>query len=205
MNNDLIFRSILFATLVVVICVRFYYSRRPSQVDRSNPITRKEAIEREGRWSVLLRLFLLVCMLIFIVVYVINPPWLVLFSLSLPAWVRWLGAGLGVASIPLLVWVHHTLGKHWSTNLILGKEHTLVTDGPYHWVRHPMYTALFGFFVGEMLVSSNGLVAVLVVAGIAVLSARISKEEAMMIERFGDEYHAYQQRTGLLLPRLGRK
>jgi protein-S-isoprenylcysteine O-methyltransferase Ste14 len=73
------------------------------------------------------------------------------------------------------------------------QDHTLVTEGPYRWVRHPMYTALFATFVGLALISASWLILILVVAAILVLYARIGKEEAMMIEQ-------YMQRTGRLLP-----
>jgi protein-S-isoprenylcysteine O-methyltransferase Ste14 len=101
--------------------------------------------------------------------------------------------GLGVLSLPLLIWVHHTLGRHWSTNLQLKQNHTLITEiteGPYRWVRHPMYTALFGFFVGLALISASWLIVVLVVAAILVLYVRIDREETMMIDQFGNEYRA---------------
>ena len=118
------------------------------------------------------------------------------------SWSQWLGVGLGAAGLILLVWVHHTLGRRWSTNLQLREEHTLVTGGPYRWARHPMYTALFSFFAGLVLVSASWLVALLVVVAILVLYARIGEEETMMIEQYGDEYRAYMQQTGRFLPRL---
>jgi protein-S-isoprenylcysteine O-methyltransferase Ste14 len=206
MNSESTFRFIVFALALVFACVRVYYGHKAPQTVQRSKAARKEALEREGWWSVLLRISLFVLMLGFLIIYVINPPWLgALFSMSLPAWTRWVGAGLAVVSISLLAWVHHTLGKHWSTGLALREEHTLVTDGPYRWIRHPMYTALFAFFVGGALVSSNWIVTMLAVIAIAVLYGRIGREEAMMIEQFGDQYQAYKRRTGRLLPRFGRR
>ena len=152
-----------------------------------------------------LRLATLPCVLAALVLYAVNPPWLSAFAIPFPMWVRWIGVGLTVLSILLLVWVHHTLGTHWSTSLQLQEKHTLVTSGPYRWVRHPMYTVLFGFFVGVLLISAFWPVALLVVVSILMLYARIGKEEAMMIEQFGDAYRAYMRRTGRLLPRLIRR
>ncbi len=204
MNGASIFRIVLLGLFVVVIGVRLYYSKT-SRPGREKKTSRKEAIEREGMWRFYLRLSLFFCLVIFLIVYIVNPPWLGLFSMSLPAWVRWMGAALAAVSILLLVWVHHTLGKHWSTGLALQEEHALVTDGPYRWIRHPMYTALFAFFVGGALVSNNWIVTVLAVIAIAVLYARIGREEVMMIEQFGDQYQVYKRSTGRLLPRFGRR
>ncbi len=161
-----------------------------------------EAVDREGRWSVLVRGLLFFYMLATVVLYAADPFWLDTFAISLPVWSRWAGVALGIASLRLLVWVHHTLGQHWSTNLQLREEHHLVTIGPYRWVRHPMYTVLFIFFIGLSLVSATWLIVVLVVASILELYRRISIEEQMMEEQFGEEYRSYKVRTGRLLTRL---
>jgi protein-S-isoprenylcysteine O-methyltransferase Ste14 len=204
MGSERIFRAIFFVLFVAVVAVRAYYGWKIRRTGESSWSVKDEAVEREGRWSILLRLVLFLYMLAAVVLYAINSAWLTAFAIPLPTWSRWLGVGLGVAGLLLLIWVQHTLGRHWSTNLQLGEEHTLVTSGPYRWARHPMYTALFGFFVGLALVSASWLVVLLVVAAILVLYARIGKEEAMMVEQFGDEYRAYMQQTGRFLPRPAR-
>lgn len=202
MNSELVFRVIFFTVFVLLMAVRIYYGRKVRRTGKSAWVASEEAVEREGWWIMLLRIVALPCMLATVVFYAVNPPWLNVFAIPFPTWVRWIGVGLAVMSVPLLVWVHHTLGKHWSTSLQLQEEHTLVTSGPYRWVRHPMYTALFGFFVGILLISALWLVVPLVVASILMLCTRLGKEETMMIEQFGDAYRAYMRRTGRLLPRL---
>jgi protein-S-isoprenylcysteine O-methyltransferase Ste14 len=64
---------------------------------------------------------------------------------------------------------------------------------------------LFAFFVGVSLISAFWLIVLLVVGSILMLYMRLDKEEAMMIEQFGDAYRAYMRRTGRLLPRLIRR
>jgi len=201
-DTERTFRSLFFALFVAVMAVRAYYGWKIRRTEGSNWAVEDKAVEREGRWSILLRFVLFFYMLAAVILYAINPVWLGLFMIPLPAWSRWLGAGLGVAGLLLLIWVQHTLGRHWSTNLQLRTEHTLITNGPYRWARHPMYTALFSFFDGLALVSASWLIVLLVVAAIFVLYARIGKEETMMTEQFGDEYRAYVQQTGRFLPRL---
>ena len=58
-----------------------------------------------------------------------------------------------------------------------------------------------GFLTGIALVTANWFFIGLLVVSIVVLSLRIPKEEQMMIEEFGEEYKAYVQRTGGLLPK----
>jgi protein-S-isoprenylcysteine O-methyltransferase Ste14 len=205
MESERIFRAIFFVLFIVVMAIRAYYGWKIRGRDRSSWFVKKEAVDREGSWSIVLRFVLFLWMLAAIVLYAINPAWLGAVAIPLPAWLRWLGVGLSVAGLLLLIWVHHTLGRHWSTNLQLREGHTLVTSGPYRWVRHPMYTALFSFFVGLALLSATWLVVLLVGVAIFVLWARIGKEETMMIEQFGDEYRAYMRRTGRFWPRFTRR
>jgi protein-S-isoprenylcysteine O-methyltransferase Ste14 len=202
MESEPIFRAIFFVLLIAVIAIRMYYGWRIGRTGESGWSVQAEAVEREGRWSILLRIVLALVSVAAIILYAINPAWLGTFAIPLPPWSQWFGVGLGAAGLILLVWVHHTLGRHWSTNLQLKQEHTLVTSGAYRWARHPMYTALFGLFAGLVFVAASWLVVLLVAVAIFVLYARIGKEEAMMIEQFGDEYRIYMQRTGRFLPRL---
>jgi protein-S-isoprenylcysteine O-methyltransferase Ste14 len=57
-------------------------------------------------------------------------------------------------------------------------------------------------FVRLALIAASWLIVLLVVIAIAVLYARIGKEEAMMIEQFGDEYRKYMKRTRRFLPSI---
>ena len=203
MNNEVLFRIIFFTTFVAVLVIRLYFGRKIRQRDESSWRVEKEAVEREGLWSIVLRLILFFWMMATVTLYAINPTWIHFLALPLPTWIRWLGAVLAIGSLPLLVWVHATLGRQWSTNLQFKASHNLITSGPYRRVRHPMYTALFSFFAGLGLLSANVSMIGMVVVAIVVLAVRIPKEEAMMVAQFGDTYQTYMQHTGRLLPRLG--
>jgi protein-S-isoprenylcysteine O-methyltransferase Ste14 len=205
LKGEFIFRVIFFTVLALLIVVRVTYGLKARRTGKGGWAVEEEAIEREGWGIMLLRIAALPFILAAIVLYAVNPPWLSAFAIPFPAWARWIGVGLAAMSIPLLAWVHHTLGKHWSTSVQLQEGHTLVTSGPYRWVRHPMYAVLFTFFVGVSLISAFWLIVLLVVGSMLMLYMRLDKEEAMMIEQFGDAYRAYMRRTGRLLPRLIRR
>jgi protein-S-isoprenylcysteine O-methyltransferase Ste14 len=174
-ESESIFRAIFFVLLVAVIAIRIYYGWRIGRTGESGWSVKAEAVEREGRWSILLRIVLALFSVAAIILYAVNPGWLGTFAIPLPPWSQWFGVGLGAAGLILLAWVHHTLGRLWSTSLQLKEEHTLVTSGPYRWARHPMYTALFGFFAGLVLVSASWLVVVLVAVAIFVLYTRVGE------------------------------
>ena len=65
-----------------------------------------------------------------------------------------------------------------------------------------MYAAVFALLVAFLFMSANWLMVPPCAAAMVVIGLRIGKEETMMMERFGDDYRAYTERTGRLLPRL---
>lgn len=76
-------------------------------------------------------------------------------------------------------------------------------DGPYRYARHPMYTALFLIGIGLALLSANWVVGVSYLGSVLIMYlARISAEEQMMSEQFGEAYREYSERTGRLMPPL---
>jgi protein-S-isoprenylcysteine O-methyltransferase Ste14 len=83
------------------------------------------------------------------------------------------------------------------------KEHKLVTAGPYRWIRHPLYTFGTLFFLSFALMADSWFIAVMALVAIVLLSIRLPKEEALLIEKFGDEYRGYMKCTGRFFPKLG--
>ena len=200
MASELIFRVGFWFLLGLVLLMRVYFSIRVRQAGE-RLLPDRQAVRREGRGIFLARATLFFLLIGWMVLYAWNPPWLGVLSILFPPWLRWVGFALGLASLALWTWVQAVLGKHWSAQLQMRDEHHLITVGPYARVRHPLYTAMFGYGVGLALVTANWAfvaLAVLVVAGGVV---RAPREEQMMIEQFGEEYRAYMRRTGRFLPR----
>src|SRR6185503_18511183 len=87
---------------------------------------------------------------------------------------------------------HADLGTNWSITLEVRERHRLITHGVYRRVRHPMYSALVLYSVGQALVIPNWVAGPANLVAFAVLFAlRVRQEERMMLEQFGDEYTAY--------------
>jgi len=135
-----------------------------------------------------------------LLIYFFFPRGLHWAALPLPVWLRWFGVGAAGAALPLMLWVHLCLGSNFSPDLALRDEHALVTHGPYRWARHPMYTAFYMLHIGTALITANAFIALTWIGGLSLLVAmRLRREEAMMLERFGDQYRHYMQRTGRFL------
>ena len=112
------------------------------------------------------------------------------------------GLAIHVGSILLAVWARQHLGRNWSGAITLKVDHQLIRTGPYRFVRHPIYTAMLGMFVGTAIVSGaiHALVAVAII-GIAYWR-KIGLEERRLGEAFGTAYDAYRRQTWAIIPGL---
>lgn len=122
-------------------------------------------------------------------------------SYDLPIWASIFGA---IALLPglWLFWRSHAdLGRNWSVTTELHDEQTLVTKGVYNRIRHPMYTAIWILFLSQPLLVHNWIAGLSGPIAFGILYfIRVPYEEAMMLERFGDQYRDYKRRSGRLWP-----
>src|SRR5689334_4666313 len=96
---------------------------------------------------------------------------------------------------------HADLGTNWSITLEVREQHRLITDGVYYRIRHPMYSALVLYSVGQALVIPNWVAGPANLVAFAILfTLRVHAEEQMMRDAFGDEYATYAARTKRLVP-----
>ena len=136
------------------------------------------------------------------IAYMISPAWMAWSSMPLPLWLRWSGAVFSVLSVALLLWTLPALGRNLTDTVVTRKEHTLVTRGPYRWIRHPFYVCMALMTVGSALVAANWFIFVSGVVVFSLLALRSRVEEEQLAARFGDAYLDYQKRTGRFLPKL---
>jgi len=159
------------------------------------------AIQREGKFVYAMRFVLFFLLIAWLVIYAVNPPWIQFLALPFPAWLRWVGAGIGFASLAFWTWVQVILGKHWTPHLQLRQEHLLVTSGPYARIRHPLYSAMMGYVAGIALLGATWFFILMWIVMAAGVIDRVPKEEQMMIAEFGDEYREYMGNTWRFLPK----
>ena len=102
----------------------------------------------------------------------------------------------------LAVWARRSLGRNWSGAVAVAVDHQLVRSGPYRVVRHPIYSAMLGMYVGTGLVSGelHALLALALVAG--AYWRKIPLEERTLGQVFGPAYEAYRRDTWALIPGL---
>jgi len=113
----------------------------------------------------------------------------------------WLGLMVFAAGIWLNYRTHRDLGRNFSPSLDVRREHTLVTNGVYAYVRHPMYSAFFLWGVAQALLLPNWVAGFSGLVGFAILYfLRVGQEERLMLDTFGEAYRAYMSRTARLVP-----
>ena len=113
--------------------------------------------------------------------------------------------GAGIAVSVLWLWLFHRshadLGTNWSVSLEVRENHSLITDGVYASIRHPMYTSIFCHAIAQALFLANWIAGpAMFVAFTAMFALRVAPEERMMRERFGAEYENYAKRSKRLIP-----
>jgi protein-S-isoprenylcysteine O-methyltransferase Ste14 len=115
---------------------------------------------------------------------------------------RYLGLGLFSVGFPAVLRAEATLGKEFSIDVTIQDGHKLVTEGLYHYVRHPRYLGFIMTITGFSLVFRSCFGLTLMVAMILVLIWRIHDEEALMKGEFGLEWQDYSRRSWRLVPFL---
>jgi protein-S-isoprenylcysteine O-methyltransferase Ste14 len=110
------------------------------------------------------------------------------------------GAVVCLAGAGFALWARLILGKNWSARAEEKVGHSLVTTGPYAFVRHPIYTGfLFGMLGFALSVGTVWSLAAFMF-GVFSLLVRIPVEEGLMLRVFKDSYTNYSLRTKKLIP-----
>jgi protein-S-isoprenylcysteine O-methyltransferase Ste14 len=94
-----------------------------------------------------------------------------------------------------------TLGKQWTYQARVLKDHDLITQGPYSIVRNPIYLGMFGMILSTSLVFSHWrLAAVAIVLFLVGNQIRIRSEEKLLRETFGTKFDDYAARVPAFIP-----
>lgn len=130
-------------------------------------------------------------------------PWLDFADYTLPSWLGWLGVVLLVAALFLFARAHTDLKSNWSPSLEIYAGHTLITDGIYRYIRHPMYASQWLWVIAQIFLLQNWLAGPLgLIIFIPFYLLRVRAEEQMMLATFGEQYRVYRARTGGVMPKV---
>ena len=196
MNMENIFRFI--GLVLVLACFSISVAFRHQADQSGDDISDKE----EGLMILSLRKVFGLGMWLAVLIYFINPQWIAWGQYAIPTGFRWLAVAVMAACVPLFYWIFSSLGTNITKTVVIRREHQLVTKGPYRWIRHPLYSFGFAFFISLSVMAANWFMLIIMLLCFAVLSARNPIEETKLVERFGDEYRGYMEQTGRYFPKF---
>ena len=169
MSDDHTFRLILLAGFVIFmpigVCHRLR-SRTGEKLDR----------RQEGLFILVTLRLIGVAGMAGLIAYLINPACMAWAAVPLPVWLRWTGVGLGLIAGWLIIWTFRNLGKNLTDTVVTRKAHTLVTAGPYRWVRHPFYTSAALAVLANSLAAANWFLFITGCVVVLLLVIRTRKE-----------------------------
>ena len=108
-----------------------------------------------------------------------------------------------IVSVFIVMAAVKTLGKEWSITARVVTDHKLATEGPYRFVRHPIYTGMLGMLIATGIAVSYwpALLVALVVFFLGT-AIRIRSEERLLRETFGLEFETYARSVPAIVPGL---
>ena len=207
MIDELVFR-IVFTVLWLVFIVNLtwvrYSTRQPKQEAQT---TQTKQQQKEKQWHTVALALFAPFWFGGIILYIFIPSLIAFISIPLPDWFRLVMGGVALLSIPFTLWSYRTIGKNWvhaldPSEFTQKKDNKLVTVGPYRIVRNPIYLGSFTLILSLALLASNWLILIPSVAIIPLIYTRISGEEQMLLDRFGDEYREYMRKTPRIIPSI---
>jgi protein-S-isoprenylcysteine O-methyltransferase Ste14 len=120
-------------------------------------------------------------------------------------WFQWLTTILVIAIILVSLWTIwsalRVLGKQWSLQARVLEDHKLIREGPYRFVRHPIYTGMLGMIIAAGLAWSQWIGLLIALALFAIGTAiRVRSEEKLLREQFGAAFDDYKRSVPAVLP-----
>ncbi len=108
---------------------------------------------------------------------------------------------MAVASVWLVNAAARRLGKQWALAARLVEDHALIQDGPYRFVRNPIYTGMLGMLLATGLAADRWIpLLVAIVLFAAGTWIRIRSEERLLRQAFGSEFEEYARNVPALIP-----
>jgi protein-S-isoprenylcysteine O-methyltransferase Ste14 len=101
------------------------------------------------------------------------------------------------------IWSTKVLGDNFSQDIAIKKDHHLVTNGPFKFIRHPQYLSQFLMDIGGAAATLSFILAPLALIQIPFLFMRASLEDKLLGKHFGENFRSYKKKTGMIFPFIG--
>lgn len=123
------------------------------------------------------------------------------FPIGEKNWILYVGEGFILLGIIFRLIIIRSLGKYFTVDVAIRKDHKIKKEGFYKYIRHPSYAFSLLTFLGLGLFLNNWISLLLAfIPPFLAFSYRIRIEERVLIEEFGDEYVQYKRNTKKIVP-----
>ncbi|HEX2869432.1 MAG TPA: methyltransferase [Ignavibacteriales bacterium] len=117
---------------------------------------------------------------------------------------RLFGLFFNVAFSWFQVWAYKSMGETYTQDILISRNHQLVTGGPFKLVRHPQYLGQILADLGASLALLSYIVFPMVLfLEIPLLVLRAREEDRLLAKHFKEKFDNYRKKTGFLLPFIG--
>jgi protein-S-isoprenylcysteine O-methyltransferase Ste14 len=107
---------------------------------------------------------------------------------------------LTILGAAIAIWARRTLGRNWSGEVTIKQDHVLVRNGPYRYVRHPIYSGLLLMALATAVHAGTVVALFVALLCFAMFHVKARIEEKWMTEEFGDAYRDYMREVKALVP-----
>ena len=101
------------------------------------------------------------------------------------------------------VWSFKSLGDNYSQDIIIKKDHQLITTGPFRYIRHPQYFSQILINIGGTAATLSYVLGFLTLIEIPIYIMRALLEDKLLAKYFADQFSAYKKKSGFMIPFIG--
>lgn len=117
--------------------------------------------------------------------------------------IRYIGLAVYMVFSWIQVWSFKTLGDNYSQDIMIKKNHELVTKGPFKVIRHPQYLCQILLDMGATAATFSYIVGFLALIEIPIYIMRASLEDKLLAKYFSEKFSDYKKKSGFMIPFIG--
>ena len=117
--------------------------------------------------------------------------------------IRYIGLVIYLVFSWIQVWSFKTLGDNYSQDIMIKKNHELITKGPFKLIRHPQYLCQILLDIGATAATLSYIVGVFALIEIPIYIMRASMEDKLLAKHFAEKFSEYKKKSGFMIPFIG--
>lgn len=117
--------------------------------------------------------------------------------------IRYIGLAVYLVFSWVQVWSFKSLGDNYSQEIMIKKNHELITKGPFKIIRHPQYLCQILLSLGATAATFSYIVGFFTLIEIPIYMMRASLEDKLLAKYFSEKFSDYKKKSGFMIPFIG--